>query len=170
MAVTPPGLVGATANRPTARNPLTVNGIRPWVAVAARCILLLLRRSEGAREHRPHCDQFGGNSIVVRITFDADSCAQSTSSLRRRRGHRMLTFGSALGRGRRLRGRGQLRTCSAVPDRWGARNGSTTVKLDPRPGPADAAVTSPPWPRAIPRAIVKPIPDPADRRGWPGAR
>src|SRR5664279_917690 len=69
MAVTPPGLVGATANRPTARNPLTVNGIRPWVAVAARCILLLLllRRSEGACEHRPHCDQFGGSSIVVRM-------------------------------------------------------------------------------------------------------
>ena len=81
MAVTPPGLVGANRKSPTARNPLTVNGIRPWVAVAARCILLLLRRSEGAREHRPHCDQFGGNSIVVRIAFDTDSCEQSTSHI-----------------------------------------------------------------------------------------
>ena len=80
MAVTPPGLVGATANRPTARNPLTVNGIRPWVAVAARCILRR-RRSKGVRKHGPHCDQFGGNSIVVRIAFDADSCAQSTSHI-----------------------------------------------------------------------------------------
>ena len=40
----------------------------------------------------------------------------------------------------------------------------------PSPAPAEETVTSPPWPRAIPRAIVRPIPDPADRRGCPGAR
>ena len=50
------------------------------------------------------------------------------------------------------------------------RDGRTSEKLAPRPEPSDAAVTSPPCARAIPRAMVSPIPDPLDRRACPAAR
>jgi len=49
-------------------------------------------------------------------------------------------------------------------------SGSDKTKVAPRPCPADVAVTSPPWARARPRAMVRPIPDPSDRRVLPGAR
>lgn len=50
------------------------------------------------------------------------------------------------------------------------REGRLRVKLAPRPGPGEAATMSPPWARAMPRAMVSPIPEPADRRDREGTR
>jgi hypothetical protein len=59
---------------------------------------------------------------------------------------------------------------SSASRRHGSRAGSVTVKVAPCPGPGEEAVMSPPWARAILRAMVSPTPDPAELRGWPLAR
>ena len=41
--------------------------------------------------------------------------------------------------------------------------GSRTSKVEPLPGPADVAVSSPPWARTMLRAMVSPIPLPPAR-------
>ena len=51
-----------------------------------------------------------------------------------------------------------------------ARSGRVSTKVAPRLGPAEDAVTSPPYARAMLRAMVSPIPEPLERRGCPGAR
>ena len=40
--------------------------------------------------------------------------------------------------------------------------------MAPRPGPGEEAVTSPPWARAMLRAMMSPMPEPVARRGCPG--
>ena len=50
------------------------------------------------------------------------------------------------------------------------RRGRVRTKVAPRPGPGEEAVTSPPWARAMLRAMVNPMPEPVERRGCPGAR
>ena len=42
------------------------------------------------------------------------------------------------------------------------------TKVGPRPGPGEEALTSPPGARAMLRAMVSPMPEPPERRGWPG--
>jgi hypothetical protein len=42
------------------------------------------------------------------------------------------------------------------------------TKVAPRPGPGEETVTSPPWTRAILRAMVNPMPELLERRGCPG--
>lgn len=69
--------------------------------------------------------------------------------------------------------RGQGRTSEFQPDLVAERRGSMTLELAPCTVDADDAATPPPCARAIPRAIVRPIPDPAERwacRGEHAAR
>ncbi len=55
--------------------------------------------------------------------------------------------------------------------RWTATvNGEREDERGAAPGPAEDAVTPPPCARAMSRAMVSPMPEPLERRGWPGAR